>query len=143
MKKLTGLSLAIGAALAIAAVVSLPPRASAQTAVTTQVQAVISQVQTALNAFVNFGGQLVATDLNLAITDANANGNTVAATCWSTILKVTIVPIPTGAGIAWYKQRYLDLSAQYVNVNQSCATVAPLYVKLFNQFIQEAQSLNL
>lgn len=115
----------------------------AESATVQQIQAVIAQVQNTLNGFINFGQNLVKTDLDLATAQANATGNTVAAKCWQTIEQVQLVPIPNGAGIAWFKQRYLDLAAQYVNVNQSCSTVAPAYVRLYNQVIQQMQALNL
>lgn len=126
-----------------------PLAARAQTTTTaassalTSVETTIQNMQNAMNGLINFGSTLLTADLNDAIADAQANGNSTAVTCWQTIEKVQLVQIPSGAGIAYYKQRYLDLAAQYVTINQDCATVAPAYVKLFDQFIQQAQALNL
>lgn len=136
---------AIIAAFIVAA--SLPVtqvRAQTQTSATlTTVQQVIANVQGVLNNFLNFAGQLETTDLNLAIQLAQSQNNAAAVACWQTIEKTTVVQVPPGAGLAWFKQYYLGLAAQYVAINQNCGTVAPAYVKLYDLAIQQMQALNL
>jgi hypothetical protein len=117
--------------------------AGAQT--TNQVQTVLAQIQSVLDQFINAGEQFVSADLNLAIADAKAQTppNTAAVTCWQTIETLNFQPIPQGAGLAYFKQRYLDAAAQYVALNQNCSAIAPLFVKAYDAFIQQASGLSL
>ena len=116
---------------------------TAVTSAISTIQSDLAAVQNALNALISAGSQFIVADLNLAIADAQAQGNNAAVLCWQTILKLNFGPIPTGAGLAYFKQRYLDAAAQYVAVNQNCAAIAPLFVKAYNYFIQEATGLDI
>ena len=144
MTPIAGGAVKIASALLFGLIVLQAIPARAQTpAIPAQVQAIMTQITDALNGVINFGAQFGQTDLNLAIADAKAQGNTAAAACWQTIETLNLPPIPTGAGLAYFKQRYLDASSQYVAVNNNCNAVAPLFVKLYNQFVQLMTSQNL
>lgn len=129
--------------LALCAALLCAAPAQAQNAQLAQAQAVVAQVQTVLNDLISAGEQFVQTDLNLALADAKAQGNTSAAACWTDLLALNFAPIPTGAGLAYFKQRLLDAEAVYVKVNQDCAHPAPLFVKAYNAFINQANQLQL
>lgn len=121
-----------------------PTAAFAQSsAVVTQFEQVVSAVQGSLNGLISAMAGIVTVDLNLAIADATAQGDTQAAACWKALEALNLQPIPTGAGLAYLKQRLLDAEAQYATINQNCNGPAPLVTKAYDNFVAQAQALNL
>lgn len=122
--------------LAAALVVGLSaPAVDAQT--TNPLQTLATQIQTAINDVINVGANLVTVDLNLAIADAQAQNNTTAAACWTTIKSLNFTALPTGAGLAYLKQRLLDFAAQYTAMNNNCQATAPALLKLYNNAVMQ------
>jgi hypothetical protein len=149
----TAISPSVKAAIVLAVAMSflsLPPGARAQTASTTiqpnpGLTVAENQVYAALNSIVGFAGGFVQADLNAAIADAQAQvpPNAQAVSCWQAIAKIPVTAIPTGAGLAYLKQKFLDLQSLYMPLNLNCGSVAPLFLKEYNQFMSMAASQNL
>lgn len=120
-------------------------RAQVNTQLTGELTTAQTQIYTALNSIVGFVGGFVQADLNAAIADAQIQTppNTQAVACWQAISKIPVTSIPSGAGLAYLKQRYLDLQGLYVPLNSNCGSIAPLFLKAYNQFMSLAASQNL
>lgn len=105
----------------------------------------ITQIYTVLNNILGFAGGFVQADLNAAIADAQAQTppNTQAVSCWQAIAKIPPTAIPAGAALAYLKQRFLDLQGLYMPLNLNCGSVAPLFLKEYNQFMSLAAAQNL
>jgi hypothetical protein len=154
MDKVTAIAaIAKAAAVVLVAVILstmafAPTPALAQTSAP-QANAVLTAAQTqvyaALNSIVGFAGGFVQADLNAAIADAQAQTppNAQAVSCWQAIAKIPVTAIPTGAGLAYLKQKFLDLQSLYMPLNLNCGSVAPLFLKEYNQFMSMAASQNL
>lgn len=110
-----------------------------------QLSAAEAQLYSALNTIVGFVGGFVQADLNAAIADAQSQTppNAQATACWKAIAQIPVTTIPTGAGLAYLKQRFLDLQGLYTPLNSNCGSVAPLFLKGYNQFMSLAASQNL
>lgn len=106
--------------------------------------AVQAQIYSSLNVIIGFAGGIVVADLNAAIADAQAQvpPNAQAIACWTAIGKIPVTSIPTGAGAAYIKQKFLDLQSLYMPLNLNCGSVAPLFLKEYNQFMSLAASQN-
>lgn len=117
----------------------------AQTPTTPSINPAVQNIYSALNNIIGFVGGLVQADLNAAIADAQAQTppNAAAIACWSSIAKIPQTSIPTGAGLAYLKQRFLDLQSLYQPLNLNCGSVAPLFLKQYNQFMALAAAQNL
>lgn len=113
--------------------------------VSTQLTSAETQLYAALNTIIGFVGGFVQADLQAAIADAQAQTppNTQAAACWQAIAKIPVTTIPTGAGLAFLKQKFIDLQMLYVPLNTNCGSIAPLFLKGYNQFMSLAASQNL
>lgn len=139
----------VGCLLALALVLPLyMGRAQAQTATSpasSQLTAAQAQIYSALNTVIGFVGGFIQADLNAAIADAQAQSppNTQAIACWQAIAKIPVTSVPNGAGLAYLKQRFLDLQGLYMPLNLNCGSVAPLFLKQYNQFMSLAASQNL
>lgn len=129
--------------IAAAFIAGLYTFATAQAQTTSPVQTTINQIEGVLNQVISAASQFTQADLALAISDANANNNTAAATCWKNISGLNLLTIPQGAGLAYFKQRVLDLEASYVTINQTCGPIAPAFVKVYDTLVQQVAALNL
>lgn len=132
--------------LVIVGTLALSPPARAQTPpnqLAQGLQAIITNVQNAINGVINQLDNYTTADLNAAIAFAKAHNDTVGATCWTTLLGIVPPQIPQGAGAAFYKEVYLSLAAQYVSINENCQAAAPAFVRAYNLAIQQLTALNL
>lgn len=134
----------VGALLIAFLLCSHTTDARAQTAPSV-LSAAETQLYASLNVVFGFVGGFLSADLNAAIADAQAQTppNTQAVACWQAIGKIPVSSIPTGAGLAYLKQRFLDLQSLYMPLNLNCGSVAPLFLKEYNQFMSLAAAQNL
>ncbi len=124
---------------------AFPAPSYAQTTPPAALTAVEQQVTTALNQIIGFVGGIAQADLSAAIADAQGQTppNAVAVACWQTLAKIPQTQIPAGAGLAYLKQKFLDMQGLYAPMNSNCGSVAPLALKFYNQFMAQAAALNL
>lgn len=119
--------------------------ARAQTPAPSPVLSALTPIYASLNSIIGFASGFITADINAAIADAQTQTppNAQAIACWSAIGKIPVGTIPTGAGLAYVKQRFLDLQSLYMPLNLNCGSVAPLFLKEYNQFMSMAASQNL
>ena len=89
----------------------------------------------AVNKVINFFTGYTAADIAAALALAQKTGDTLGVAAWTEIQKLTLAPVPAGAGIAYAIQVARSFAIAQPAVNANVGPVFPQFVALYNQAV--------
>jgi hypothetical protein len=104
----------------------------------TQIQQELSD---AVNKVVGFFSSYPTADIETALKLAQTSGDTLGAAAWTEIQKLSLQPIPEGAGVAYAIQLARSFAIQQATVNSQIGPVFPQFVLLYNQAVSSLYNL--